>query len=91
VSRTGQLWRGDLAQHIEEYLVGAVSSEALMDWAMDHPFFEDRSLLDQQEQAVIAQALGRILQMGDLEPQPTRTTDAQLAETAKMLWHLPLQ
>ena len=86
MSRTGQVWRGDLAQHIEDYLAGHLTAEGLQDWAMDHPFFEDRSLLDAQDQAVIAHALGRILQLGDREPEDTRTTREQLLETVEVLW-----
>lgn len=82
MSRLGQLWRGDLAQQIEEYLAGALTEDALVDWAMDHPFFDDQSELDRMEQGIIAQALGRILALGEVPP----TTRDALAQSVEVLW-----
>ena len=89
MSRKGQLWQGDLAQHIEEYLTGADSPGSLLEWALDHPFFDDRDGLDPAEQAAIARALGLILQASEDEPAATRTSRAQLEELALSLWHHP--
>lgn len=82
MSRLGQLWRGDLAQHIEDYLAGALTEDALLDWTMDHPFFDDRSDLDRSEQEIIAQTLGRILALGETPP----TSRDALAQSVEMLW-----
>ncbi|MDB5074793.1 MAG: hypothetical protein JWO42_972 [Chloroflexi bacterium] len=88
MSRKGELWRGDLAQHIEDYLNGAESAESLIDWAMDHPFFEeDRQDLSDEEQRAIAHALGTVLQLDPSEPEATRSTDAHLRETIEILWN----
>jgi hypothetical protein len=87
VSRKGELWRGDLAQHIEDYLKGAEAPEALIDWAIDHPFFEDRTDLSDDEQRTIAYALGTVLQMDSSEPLETRSTDAQLQDAIEILWN----
>lgn len=89
MSRKGQLWRGELAQHIESYLSGQEQAEELLDWALDHPFFDDQSELDDEEQRVLAEGLGRILQMSEAEPLPTRTTRADLAATVRRLWGTP--
>jgi hypothetical protein len=86
VSRKGELWRGDLAQHIEDYLKGAESLEELIDWSMDHPFYEDRTDLSDEEQRAIAHALGTVLQMDASEPIETRSTDAQLRDAVEILW-----
>ena len=86
VSRKGELWRGDLAQQIDLYLQGQIDQEALIDWAMDHPFFEDQTLLDSAEQRVIAHALGSILQMDDEEPRASRTSRQQLDALLDVLW-----
>jgi hypothetical protein len=84
MSRKGQLWRGDLAEHIEEHLAGRLSAEDLVDWAIDHPFFEDRTDLDEADQRVIGSALGFVLQIA--EPNDTRTTPAQLRDVVEALW-----
>lgn len=89
VSRKGQLWQGDLAQHIEEQLIGVDSPESLLEWALDHPFFDDRDGLDPAEQTAIARALGLILQASEGEPAATRTSRAQLEELALSLWRHP--
>lgn len=86
MSRKGQLWRGELAQHIEEYLEGEAREEEFIDWALDHPFFDDHSDLDAVELSLIGMGLGRILQRSAAEPFATRTTDAQLREAMLMLW-----
>ena len=86
MSRKGQLWRGDLAQHIEEYLAGENSAGDLLDWAMDHPLFEDQTDLGDEDQAVLAQGLGLILQMSEDEPEESRTTREQLLEVVELLW-----
>lgn len=89
MSRKGQLWQGDLAQHIEEYLAGAGAPDSLLAWALDHPFFDDRDGLDEAEQAAIARALGLILQASEAEPAATRTGRAQLEDLAMSLWRHP--
>jgi hypothetical protein len=86
MSRKGQLWRGELAQHIEAYLAEQESLDALLDWALDHPFFDEQSELDAEERRLLAEGLGRILQLSDAEPLPTRTTRGDLEATARRLW-----
>jgi hypothetical protein len=86
MSRQGALWRGELAQHIHEYLGGAESYDELLDWVMDHPFFDDQSDLDAAERPLLAEALGRILQLSEAEPLPTRTTREELESTMTRLW-----
>jgi hypothetical protein len=86
MSRKGALWRGELAQRISECLTGALPSEDLLEWALDHPFFEDREQLSDDEQRIIAQALGTVLQMAPDEPPGTRTTLEQLAALVEVLW-----
>lgn len=85
MSRQGALWRGELAQHIEEYLDGTESYDALLDWAMDHPFFDEQRDLDAAERPLLAEALGRILQLSETEPLPTRTTRDELLATMTRL------
>ena len=89
MSRKGQLWQGDLAQHIEEHLAGADAPDSLLEWALDHPFFDDRDGLDPVEQTAIARALGLILQASEDEPVATRTSRTQLEELALSLWRHP--
>jgi len=86
MSRKGALWRGELAQRIAECLAGSLSSEDLLEWALDHPFFEDREQLSDDEQRIIAQALGTVLQMAPSEPPGTRTSLEQLAALVEVLW-----
>lgn len=86
VSRTGQLWRGELAQRIESYLRGEEDADTLVDWAMDHPFFDDRSELDPQDQRVLGQGLGLILQLSEAEDAASRTSRADLARVLPELW-----
>ena len=87
VSRTGELWRGELAMQAEGYLTGTLSLDALLDWALDYPFFDDRSLLDQQEQRLVAHMLGCILQLSPQEPEESRTARDQLVEAVEILWN----
>ena len=89
MSRKGQLWQGDLAQHIEEHLAAPAAPAALLEWALDHPFFDDRAGLDPEEQMTIARALGLILQASEAEPGATRTSRVQLEELASSLWRHP--
>ncbi|HXT34516.1 MAG TPA: hypothetical protein VN837_02970 [Chloroflexota bacterium] len=86
MSRKGAVWRGELAQRIEEHLQGAISADDLVIWAVDHPFFEDREELSPDEQRLLGKALGMVLQSADDEPPATRTAPEQLAELAKSLW-----
>ena len=86
MSRKGAVWRGELAQRIEEHLQGAITADELVTWAVDHPFFEDRGELNPDEQRLLGSALGLILQSADDEPLPTRTTPEELAELAQSLW-----
>lgn len=86
MSRKGAVWRGELAQRIEERLQGAITADDLVAWAVDHPFFDDREELSPDEQRLLGRALGLILQSADDEPLPTRTTPEELAELAQSLW-----
>ena len=86
MSRKGAVWRGELAQRIEEHRQGAITTDDLVTWAVDHPFFEDREELSPDEQRLLGSALGMILQSADDEPLPTRTTSEQLADLARSLW-----
>lgn len=86
MSRKGALWRGELAQRIEECLTGTLPAEDLLEWALDHPFFEDREQLSDDEQRIIAQALGTVLQMAPDEPFGTRTTLEDLGTLVEVLW-----
>ena len=86
MSKKGALWRGELAQRISECLHGTLSSDDLLEWALDHPFFDDREQLSDEEQRLIAQALGTILQLAPDEPPATRTTPEQLAALIDLLW-----
>lgn len=84
-SRRAQLLRLELADQIRLFLDGAIEGEALMDWAIDHPFYEDRADLSADDARVIGTALGRILTMGPEEPLYQRTTREQLAESVRDL------
>ncbi len=84
-SRRAQLWRLEIADQIRLFLDGEIDGEALMDWAMDHPFYEDRAELSENDAKVIGAALGRILTMGPEEPLYQRTTREQLAESVRDL------
>jgi hypothetical protein len=86
MTRKGELWRGDIAQQIEDYVAGAIALDALMEWALEHPFFEDRAELSSDEQHILAHGLGTILQADPNEPLPTRTTADQLQAAAEVLW-----
>jgi len=80
-TRRAQLLRLELADQIRLFLDGELPGEHLMDWAMDHPFHEDRAELSEDDKGVIGRALGRILTMGPEEPLYQRATREQLAET----------
>lgn len=86
MSRKGQLWRGDLAQRIEGFLAGSESADELMDWALDHPFFEDQSELDDEDQRAIAMGLGRILELESHDLGSAGTSREQLADALALLW-----
>jgi hypothetical protein len=86
MTRKGELWRGEVGQHIEDYLAGGFALGVLIDWALDHPFFEDRADLTGDEQTAIAQGLGTILQSDPNEPFPTRVSHEQLREAVDVLW-----
>ena len=87
MSRKGDVWRGELALRITECLDRMLPPDELLDWALDHPFFEDRDQLSEEEQRLIGQALGAILQLAEDEPPATRTTPEQLAALVETLWH----
>ena len=57
MSRKGELWRAEIAQRIGEYLDQQLSAEGLTDWAIDHPFYDDRIDLSEEEQRLIAYGL----------------------------------
>ena len=84
-TRRAQLLRLELADQIRLFLDGALPGETLMDWAMDHPFYDDRAELSEEDNKVIGRALGRILTMGPEEPLYQRTTREELAETVREL------
>jgi hypothetical protein len=84
-TRHAQLLRLELADQIRLFLEGELPGERLMDWAMDHSFYDDRSELSPDDNTVIGLALGRILTMGPEEPLYQRTTREQLAETVRAL------
>lgn len=86
MSRKGELWRADIAQRIGEYLDGHLSTEGLVDWAVDHPFYDDQSDLDEEEQHLVALGLALALQLDGSEPEQTRTTSQQLRSAATALW-----
>ena len=80
------MWRGELAQHIESYLAESLTREELTDWAMDHPFFDDRADLDEIDQRVLAMGLGTVLQLDPSEPPASRTSPEQLRLIVSALW-----
>jgi hypothetical protein len=80
------LWRGELAQRITECVEGMLPPAELQDWALDHPFFDEREELDGEEQRIIAQALGTILEMAPDEPSAKQTTLEQLSDLIDPLW-----
>jgi len=86
MSRKGELWRAEIAQRIGEYLDQQLSAEGLTDWAIDHPFYDDRIDLSEEEQRLIAYGLALALQVVQLEPVQTRTTAQQLRAAASALW-----
>lgn len=86
MSRKGDVWRGELAQRIGECLEGTLPPDELLDWALEHPFFEDQEELSPEEQWLLGQALGAVLHLSPDEPPVTRTTRERLTELATMLW-----
>jgi len=84
-TRRAQLLRLELADQIRLFLEDELPGERLMDWALDHPFYEDRGELAPEDNKIIGLALGRILTMGSEEPLYQRTTREQLAETVQEL------
>ena len=86
MSRKGELWRADIAQKIGDYLDHGLTAGELTDWAIDHPFYDDQSELDEEEKRLIALGLAVALQLDESEPAETRTTETQLRHTASALW-----
>lgn len=86
MSRQGELWRAEIAEYVEEYLAGRLSIEALLDWSMDHPFFDQEADLDGDEQLLLGGALGAILQLDAREPIGSRTTRPELRRLLALLW-----
>lgn len=86
MSRKGELWRADIAQHIDDYLDHHLTTKEFTDWAIDHPFYDDQSELDDEEKRLLALGLGLTLQLDELEPDDTRTTERQLRAAASALW-----
>jgi hypothetical protein len=84
-SRRAQLWRLELADQIRSFLDGSLHGDALIDWAMDHPFFDDRGDLSDDDARVIGAALGGILTMGPQVPLYQRTTREQLVQAIRDL------
>jgi hypothetical protein len=85
-SRKGELWRSEIAERIVDYLDLRISGAELTDWAVDHPFYDDLSDLDDEEKRLIALGLGLALQLDDSEPEGMRTTAGQLRDAASALW-----
>ncbi len=84
-SRRAQMMRLEIADQIRLFLDGQTNGNLLMDWAMDHPFFDDRSDLSGDDLKAIGAALGRILTMGPEEPLYQRATREQLIESVQEL------
>ncbi len=87
-SRRAELLRLELSDQLRLFLDGHLDGVILMDWAMDHPFFEDaggRDDLDEEDQKAIGLALGRILTMGPEEPLYQRSTREDLIESVRAL------
>lgn len=87
-SRRAQLMRLELADHIRLFLERQMDGEALIDWAVDHPFFEDRAELTDVDQQVLGEALGRVLTMGPEEPLAQRATREDLIQSVEKLARL---
>jgi len=85
-SRKGELWRSEIAERIVDYLELRISGVELTEWAIDHPFYEDLSDLDDEEKRLIALGLGLALQLEESEPEGVRTTAGQLRDAASALW-----
>jgi hypothetical protein len=86
MSRQGELWRAEIAEQVEAYLGGQLSTDELLDWSIDHPFFDQQVDLDAGEQTLIGGALGAILQLDEQEPLGTRTTRQELRRLVTLLW-----
>ncbi len=86
MSRKGELWRAEIAERIADFLEQRLSAEDLTDWATDHPFYDDRSELDDVDQRLIALGLGLALQLDASVPAGARTTAQQLRDAASALW-----
>ena len=80
-SRRAQLLRLELADQIRHFLDGTLDGAAMIDWAVDHPFYEVRTDLSDDDARVVGRALGRILTMGPEELLHQRTTREHLAES----------
>jgi hypothetical protein len=85
-TRKGALWRAEIAQHVEEYLQGLGPASALVDWAVEHPFFDSQEGIGDADRQLIAFALGLALQLDPAEPLATRSTDDQLRALLTLLW-----
>jgi hypothetical protein len=86
MSRQGELWRAEIAEQVEAHLGGQLSADELLDWCIDHPFFDQQADLDAGERALIGGALGAILQIDEQEPLGTRTTCQELRRLVAILW-----
>jgi hypothetical protein len=86
MSRQGELWRAEIAEQVDAYLDGRLSADDLLDWSMDHPFFDQQADLDPAEQALLGGALGAILQLDEQEPLGVRTTRQELRRLVALLW-----
>jgi hypothetical protein len=91
MSRQGELWRAEIADQVTAYLGGRLGAGDLLDWSMDHPFFDQQADLDADEQALLGGALGAILQLDEQEPIGVRTTRQELRRLVTLLWgsHTP--
>lgn len=86
MTRKGQVWRGEIAERIQAHLDGAITAEDLIDWALEHPFYDDQTDLDDPDRRAIANALGHILQLDQAEAADQRTTAAMLPAVVDALW-----
>lgn len=86
MSRKGELWRAEIAQCIGDYLDHRLSATGLIDWAVDHPFYDDQSDLEVDEQRLIAVGLALALQLDESEPEETRTSVRELRAAESALW-----
>ena len=89
-SRTTRLMRLELAERIRQFLLGRLDGALLVDWAIDHPFFEDCSDLSAGDQTVIGKALGRVLSIAEGEDVSHKATREELALSASDLAHFSM-